>query len=272
MCGTAFMPSRTDSSLRGGHSMLSIVPAFGRIGEENAFAVLARAQALAAEGRDVINLGIGQPDMPTPAHVVEAGIKALRDGHHGYTPAVGIPPLREAVARDIHRRHGVSVSPDAVMIVPGGKVTMFMAILMFGEPGAEILYPDPGFPIYRSMIEFTGATPVPVPIREENGFAFSADETLKLITPKTRLIILNSPANPTGGVTGKAEVDKLIAGLEKFPDVCVMSDEIYDHMVYDGDSHVCLLSYPSIRDRLILLNGWAQTHAMTGWGARLRGG
>jgi aspartate/methionine/tyrosine aminotransferase len=142
---------------------------------------------------------------------------------------------------------------------------MFMSILMFGEPGADILYPDPGFPIYRSMIEFTGANPVPVPIREENGFAFSAEETLKLITPKTRLLIVNSPANPTGGVTGKSEVDKLIAGLEKWPDVCVMSDEIYDHMVYDGEKHVCLLSYPSIRDRLILLNGWSKTYAMTGW-------
>jgi aspartate aminotransferase len=151
------------------------------------------------------------------------------------------------------------------MIMPGGKPTMFMSILMFGEPGADILYPDPGFPIYRSMIEYTGARPIPVPIREENGFAFSADETLKLITPQTRLLILNSPANPTGGVTGKAEVDKLVAGLEKFPDVCVMSDEIYDHMTYDGETHVCLLSYPSIRDRLILLNGWSKTYAMTGW-------
>jgi aspartate/methionine/tyrosine aminotransferase len=140
-----------------------------------------------------------------------------------------------------------------------------MSILMFGEPGVDILYPDPGFPIYRSMIEYTGARPIPVPIREENGFAFSAEETLKLITPQTRLLILNSPANPTGGVTGKAEVDKLVAGLEKFPDVCVMSDEIYDHMVYDGETHVCLLSYPSIRDRLILLNGWSKTYAMTGW-------
>src|SRR4051812_42096818 len=245
--------------------MLHAVPAFSRIGEENAFAVLARAQALASQGRDVINLGIGQPDMPTPAHVVEAGIKALRDGHHGYTPAVGIPGLREAVARDIHRRHGVEVSPDSVMIVPGGKVTMFMAILMFGAPGTEILYPDPGFPIYRSMIEYTGATPVPVPIREENGFAFSAAETLKLITPRTRLLIVNSPANPTGGVTPKSEVDALVAGLEKHPDVAVMSDEIYDHMVYDGETHVCLLSYPSLRDRLILLNGWSKTYAMTGW-------
>ena len=136
--------------------------------------------------------------------IVEAAIKALRDGHHGYTPATGIPPLREAVAADLHKRFGVEVSPDEVMIVPGGKPTMFMAILMFGEPGADILYPDPGFPIYRSMIEFTGARPVPMPIREENGFAFSAEETLKLITPKTRLLILNSPANPTGGVTPKS--------------------------------------------------------------------
>ena len=151
------------------------------------------------------------------------------------------------------------------MILPGGKPTMFMSILMFGEPGADILYPDPGFPIYRSMIEYTGARPVPVPIREENGFAFSAEETLALITPQTRLLIVNSPANPTGGVTPKSEVDKLVAGLEKFPDVAVMSDEIYDHMVYDGESHVCLLSYPSIRDRLILLNGWSKTYAMTGW-------
>ncbi len=245
--------------------MLKTIAAFDRIGEENAFAVLARANALAAQGRDIISLGIGQPDFRTPDFIVEAAIKALRDGHHGYTAANGIPPLREAVAADLHKRYSVEVSPDSVMIMPGGKPTMFMSILMFGEPGAEIMYPDPGFPIYRSMIEFTGATPVPVPIREENGFAFSAEETLKLITPKTRLIIVNSPANPTGGVTPKSEVDKLVAGLEKWPDVAIMSDEIYDHMVYDGEKHVCLLSYPSIRDRLILLNGWSKTYAMTGW-------
>jgi aspartate/methionine/tyrosine aminotransferase len=245
--------------------MLSTIASFDRIGEENAFAVLARANALAAQGRDIISLGIGQPDFRTPDFIVEAAIKALRDGHHGYTAANGIPPLREAVAADLHKRFKVEVSPDSVMIMPGGKPTMFMSILMFGEPGAEIMYPDPGFPIYRSMIEFTGATPVPVPIREENGFAFSAEETLRLITSKTRLLILNSPANPTGGVTPKSEVDKLVAGLEKWPDVAIMSDEIYDHMVYDGEKHVCLLTYPSIRDRLILLNGWSKTYAMTGW-------
>ena len=245
--------------------MLQTIAAFDRIGEENAFAVLARANALSAQGRDIINLGIGQPDFRTPEHIVEAAIKALRDGHHGYTPATGIPALREAVAADLHKRFKVEVSPESVMIMPGGKPTMFMSIMMFGEPGAEILYPDPGFPIYRSMIEFTGAKPVPVPIREENGFAFSAEETLKLITPKTRLLILNSPANPTGGVTPKAEVDKLVAGLAQWPNVAIMSDEIYDQMTYDGETHVCLLTYPAIRDRLILLNGWSKTYAMTGW-------
>src|SRR6201993_912401 len=199
--------------------MLKTVAAFDRIGEENAFAVLARATELAARGRDIINLGIGQPDFRTPDFIVEAAVKALRDGHHGYTPAVGIAPLREAVAADLHKRFKGGVSPDEVMILPGGKPTMFMSILMFGEPGVEILYPDPGFPIYRSMIEFTGAKPVPIPIQEGYGFAFSAEETLDLITPRTRLIILNSPANPTGGVMPKPEVEALVAGLTRHPDV-----------------------------------------------------
>ena len=245
--------------------MLHTIAGFDRIGEENAFAVLARATDLAAQGKDIINLGIGQPDFRTPDHIVEAAVKALRDGHHGYTPATGIKPLREAVAADIHRRVGVDVSPDQVIVVPGGKVTMFAAILMFGEPGADILYPDPGFPIYRSMIEFTGARPVPIPIREENAFAFSAEETLSLITPATRLIILNSPANPTGGVTPKEEIDGLVKGLARFPDVAILSDEIYGQMNYDGLEHVSLISYPEIRDRVILLDGWSKTYAMTGW-------
>ena len=245
--------------------MLHVVSAFDRIGEENAFAVLAKAADLQARGRDVINLGIGQPDFKTPAHIVEAAVKALHDGEHGYTAATGIKPLREAVAADLHKRHNVEVSPDSVLIVPGGKVTMHMAILMFGEPGVDILYPDPGFPIYRSMIEFTGARPIPVPMREENGFAFSAEETLALMTPRTRLVILNSPANPTGGVTPKAEIDKLVAGLARYPDVAILSDEIYGQMSYDGLAHQTLLAYPEIRDRLILLDGWSKTYAMTGW-------
>ena len=246
-------------------STMQVIKAFERMGEENAFAVLARAGELASQGRDIINLGIGQPDFPTPPNIVEAAVKALRDGQHGYTPAVGIDALREAVANDLSTRYKTTVNSKNVMIVPGGKVTMFAALLMSGEPGAQILYPDPGFPIYRSMIEFTGATPVPVPIREDNGFAFSAQETLNLITPATRLLIINSPANPCGGVTPKAEFDALVKGLEAHPQVAILSDEIYDQMLYDGADHVSLLSYPEIRHRLILLNGWSKTYAMTGW-------
>ena len=249
----------------GGKRMPKIVEAFSRIGEENAFAVLARAAALSAEGKDVINLGIGQPDFKTPEHIVEAAVKALRDGQHGYTAAVGIQPLREAVAADLHKRLSAEVSPENVLITPGGKIAMFDAILMFGEPGVDILYPDPGFPIYRSMIEFTGARPVPIPMREANGFAFSAQETLALMSDRTRLIIVNSPANPTGGVTPKSEIDALVAGLEKFPDAAILSDEIYGQMTYDNAVHQTLLAYPSIRDRLILLDGWSKTYAMTGW-------
>lgn len=244
---------------------ISPVSAFSRIGEENAFAVLARATQLASNGMDVINLGIGQPDFPTPPHIVEAAIKALRDGHHGYTPATGILPLREAVARRTLATTGVEISPERVCIMPGGKVTMFAAILMLGEPGKDILYPDPGFPIYRSMIEFTGANPIPIPMREENGFAFSGDEALSLVTKNTSLIILNSPANPTGGVTPRAEIEKLITGLDHFPNAAILSDEIYDVMTYDDEEHTSLLTFPEIRDRLIVLNGWSKTWAMTGW-------
>ena len=245
--------------------MLQTIDAFDRIGEENAFAVLARATALARQGRDIVNLGIGQPDFRTPDHIVEAAIKALRDGHHGYTPSTGLLATREAVARRTLTTTGVEISPENVMILPGGKPTMFAAILMFGQPGVDILYPDPGFPIYRSMIEFTGARPVPVPIREENGFAFSAEETLALITPQTRLLILNSPANPTGGVTPRTEIEALVRGLAGHPQVAILSDEIYDVMTYDGETHTSLLQFPEIRDRLIVLNGWSKTWAMTGW-------
>ena len=245
--------------------MIAINPSFARMGDENAFAVLAKAAELQRRGRDVINLGIGQPDFKTAPHIVEAAVKALRDGEHGYTDATGIPPLREAVSEDLRRRLGVEVAPDLLLITPGGKVAMYMAILMFGAEGSEIVYPDPGFPIYRSMIEFTGASPVPAPMREENGFAFSAEETLSLITPRTRLLILNSPANPTGGVAPPDEVDRLVAGLAAHPNVAILSDEIYGQLTYDSLAHRSLLSYPEIRDRLILLDGWSKTYAMTGW-------
>ena len=245
--------------------MLQLAARMGVLGTETAFEVLARANALAAQGRSIINLGIGQPDFPTPEHIVEAGRKALADGHHGYTPANGIPALRAAVAADLFRRHKVDVSPDRVLVVPGGKVTMFFAIMMLGEPGAEILYPNPGFPIYESVIRFSGATPVPVPLYESKSFSFSADEVLEKITPQTRLLIINSPANPTGGVVPRVELDRLVAGLERHPQVAVMSDEIYSEIVYDGAEHVSLLTYPSLQDRLILLDGWSKTYAMTGW-------
>ncbi|HIM25496.1 MAG TPA: pyridoxal phosphate-dependent aminotransferase [Rhodospirillales bacterium] len=236
-----------------------------RLGTETAFEVLARAKALEAQGRDIINLGIGQPDFKTPDHIVEAAVKALRDGHHGYTPADGIPELRQAVTADIGLRRGVEVDPANVLIVPGGKVTMFFAMLMFGEAGAEIIYPNPGFPIYQSAIEFTGATAVAMPLHEDTGFSFKADEVLDLISPNTRLIILNSPANPTGGVTLRGEIERLVNGLSAHPDVYIMSDEIYARMLYDGREHVSLLEFEAIRDRVILLDGWSKTYAMTGW-------
>ncbi len=245
--------------------MITMAKSAGRLGTESAFEVLARAQALAAQGQDIINLGIGQPDFRTPAHIVEAGIKALRDGHHGYTPANGLPVLRQAVSADLHRRHGVEVNPDNVVVVPGGKPTMFFALLLLGEPGVEIMYPNPGFPIYESVINFSGATPVPIALREEAGFAFSADEVLSQITPATRLIIINSPANPTGGVTPREEIDKLVAGLQRHPQVVILSDEIYSRMLYAGREHTSLLQYPEIRDRVIMLDGWSKTYAMTGW-------
>ena len=246
-------------------SDLIFADSLARLGTESAFVVLARAQKLASEGRDIINLGIGQPDFKTPGHIVEAAIKALRDGHHGYTPANGIAPLREAVAADLKRRHGADVNPDNVVVVPGGKPTMYFAIMMFGQPGVEIMYPNPGFPIYESVIRYSGAKPVPIRLAEKDGFAFSAEAILSQITAKTRLIIINSPANPTGGVTPKSEVDKLVAGLLKHPHVALLSDEIYSQMLYGGRQHLSLLQYPEIRDRLIMLDGWSKTYAMTGW-------
>ena len=245
--------------------MLQLVSNLQRLGTETAFEVLARAAELERKGKSIINLGIGQPDFKTPQHIVEAAIKALRDGHHGYTPAQGILPLREAVAKDLNRRHGVEVDPDTIVIMPGGKPTMFFSILMFGQPGAEIMYPDPGFPIYRSMIQYTGAKPVPIALLEENEFAFTADQVLSQITPKTSLIILNSPNNPCGGAVPAEEVKRLAAGLERHPHVAVMSDEIYSQMLYGNRKHESFLRYPELRDRLIILDGWSKTYAMTGW-------
>jgi aspartate/methionine/tyrosine aminotransferase len=244
---------------------LKLSEKMSRLGTETAFDVLARAEALRAQGRDVINLGIGQPDFKTSPHIVEAAAKALRDGHHGYTATEGIPALREAVAANLLRRTGVEVSPGRVMVVPGGKVTMFFAMLMFGEPGAEILYPNPGFPIYESVINFSGARAVPYALVEDNDFSFDADAVLSAITPNTRLLILNTPANPTGGTVPRSELDKLVAGLERQPHVAILSDEIYSRITYEGYEPTSLLTYPQLADRLILLDGWSKTYAMTGW-------
>jgi len=244
---------------------MQIAHRMAELGTETAFEVLARAEALAREGRDIINLGIGQPDFKTPRHIVEAAVKALHDGHHGYTPAPGILGLREAVCRDLESNRGVTVSPECIVVVPGGKVTMFFAIMMFGEAGAEILYPNPGFPIYESVIKFSGATPVPIPLLEERDFSFDAAAVLDSITPRTRLLILNSPANPTGGAIPRETIDELVAGLDRHPHVAVLSDEIYARMTYDGREHVSLLGYPQLRRRLIVLDGWSKTYAMTGW-------
>lgn len=244
---------------------LRLADSLTRLGTESAFEVLARAQELARNGADIINLGIGQPDFNTPQHIVEAAIAALRDGWHGYTPANGLPALRESVAKDLKRRHGVEINPDKIVVVPGGKPTMFFAMLMFGQAGAEIMYPNPGFPIYESMINYSGAKPVPFALDESKGFAFSADSVLSQIGERTSLIIVNSPANPTGGVTPKEELDKLVKGLEAHPNVTILSDEIYSNMLYGGREHASFLQYPELRSRLIMLDGWSKTYAMTGW-------
>ena len=235
------------------------------LGTETAFTVLAKANKLAAEGKNIINLGIGQPDFATPEHIVEAGIKALKDGHHGYTQSTGIPKLREAVSADIFKRHKVNVSAGNILIVPGGKVIIFFAAMLMGEKNKEILYPNPGFPIYESAINYSGANAIPYKLSENKGFSFSADDILSKINDKTSLVIINSPANPTGGVVPKIELEKLAKGLTKFPSVVLMSDEIYDQFCFGENIFTSMLTFHEIKDRLIILNGWSKTYAMTGW-------
>lgn len=245
--------------------MVEAVAAVGRMGTETAFEVLAEANRLATEGRSIINLGIGQPDFATPANIVEAGMAALREGRHGYTPAAGIPELREAVSADLRRRHGAEVDAGSVLITPGAKPVMFFAVLLLGEPGAEIMHPNPGFPIYESVINYSGATAVPIELHESSGFTWDPEQVLSQVNERTRLIILNSPANPTGGAATREQVDALVQGLERWPEAVVMSDEIYSNILYGGREHVTLLDYPQLRERLILLDGWSKTYAMTGW-------
>ncbi|RME45689.1 MAG: pyridoxal phosphate-dependent aminotransferase [Chloroflexi bacterium] len=234
-----------------------------RLGTETAFEVLARAKALEAQGRDIIHLEIGEPDFDTPAHIVEAGVRALREGHTHYTPAAGVPELRQAIARHISESRGIDARPEQVVVTPGAKPIMFFTILALAEAGDEVIYPNPGFPIYESMINFVGATPVPLPLREEHQFRFDADEFRSLVSDRTRLIILNSPQNPTGGVLTREDL-QAVADVARERRIMVLSDEVYEQILYEGE-HVSIASLPGMQELTILLDGYSKTYAMTGW-------
>jgi aspartate/methionine/tyrosine aminotransferase len=239
--------------------------AISRIGTEAAFELISKVENLRGQGRSILNLGVGQPNFKTPENIVDAAVKALKDGHHGYASANGIIELREAVSEDVEKRLGAFVNPDNILIVPGGRATIFFAILMFGELGAEIIYPNPSFPIYESVIRFSGSTPVPFVLSNNEDFSFKAENVLSKITSDTRLIIINSPSNPTGGIITKQEMQKLAEGLENYPNIFILSDEIYSRIMYDDYEHVSPIMYENLRDRTILLDGWSKTYAMTGW-------
>jgi len=234
-----------------------------RLGTETAFEVLVRAKALEAQGKDVIHLEIGEPDFDTPPNIVSAGARALEEGWTHYGPAAGQPELRAAIADYIERSRGASYAPEQVVVTPGGKPIMFFLILALVEAGDEVIYPDPGFPIYRSMIDFTGATAVPIPLREEHEFRLDVDELAGLITPRTKLLILNSPANPTGGVLERADLEA-IAKLAVEHDILVLADEIYSELLYEGE-HVSIATMPGMAERTVILDGFSKTYAMTGW-------
>ncbi len=232
---------------------------------ETAFAVLAKANKLASKGKNIINLGIGQPDFPTPKNIQEAAIKAIRDGKHGYTPSNGILELREAVSEKIFDDYKVQINPDNILITPGGKPVIFISSLIFGGPDKEIIYPDPGFPIYRSMIKFSGATPVPLLLEEEDNFEINFDKLKDIITPKTSLIIINNPNNPTGSFMNKKKINELVDILDEHPNLHILSDEIYSKIIFDNHKMPTLLKYKKIHNRLIVLDGWSKTYCMTGW-------
>ena len=244
---------------------MAITPAerMSHIGQETAFEVLVRARALEAQGRSIIHLEIGEPDFDTPAHIIAAGQQALEEGQTHYGPGLGLPELRAAVARYLERHRGVSVDPARVVITPGGKPVMFFAILALINPGDEVIYPDPGFPIYESMVRFVGGRTVPMPLREEHRFRFDPDEFRALVTDRTRLIIINSPHNPTGGVLTHADLE-VIADVARERNIVVLSDEIYSRILYSGE-HESIATFPDMLDRTILLDGWSKTWAMTGW-------
>jgi len=242
---------------------MKLVEAMSRIGVESAFEVLLKARALEKQGRSVIHLEIGEPDFPTPKHVVEAGKQALDQGWTKYGPTQGLPELRESIAAYISRTRRIKVGPEHVCVVPGGKPVMYFAIIALLEAGDEAIYPNPGFPIYESMIRFQGATPVPVPLSEERGFSFDLDVLRDRLTSQTKLVILNSPANPTGGIMPAEDVERL-AGMLRERDIMVLSDEIYSRICYDGEP-VSIASFPGMLEKTIILDGFSKTYSMTGW-------
>jgi aspartate/methionine/tyrosine aminotransferase len=234
-----------------------------RCGTEGAFEVLAQARRLEATGRDIIHLEIGEPDFATPDNIIDAAVVALREGYTHYTPASGIMSVREATARYVTRRTGVDVVPEQVVLVPGSKNLLHFALLALVEEGDEVILPDPGYPVYRSLVEFIGARPVVVPIREESGFRFDVDELRSLVTPRTRMLIINTPANPTGGCLERSDLEA-IADLATGHDLVVLSDEIYQRMLYDGE-HTSVLSMPGMAERTIYMDGMSKAWAMCGW-------
>jgi aspartate aminotransferase len=242
---------------------MKLAQRMSRLGTETAFEVLARARALEAKGKNVIHLEIGEPDFDTPAHVIEAGITALRSGYTHYSPSAGIGELRDSIAALAGKKRALTFSPDQVVVTPGGKPIMFFVILALAEAGDEVIYPNPGFPIYESMINFVGATPVPIPLREENSFRLDVDELASKITPRTRLLIINSPQNPTGSVLSHDDLAG-IAELAVRHGLVVLSDEIYNEILYEGE-HVSIAAFPGMAERTIILDGFSKTYAMTGW-------
>jgi aspartate/methionine/tyrosine aminotransferase len=234
------------------------------LGTETAFEVLAKAKKLEAQGKDVVHLEIGEPDFDTPKNIIDAACLALNSGYTHYTPAPGIPEVRETIAEYIRSHKNVDASADEVVIVPGGKPIMFFSIMATVNPGDEVIYPNPGFPIYESVIRFVGGKPVPIPLREENQFRLDVHELAQLITPKTKMLIINSPGNPTGGVLTSEDV-KAIADLVRGKEILVLSDEIYDRIVYDDTHPLSIASLPGMKDWTIILDGFSKTYAMTGW-------
>ena len=244
---------------------MKIVENVNRLGTEAAFKVFAEAKKLEKEGKEIIHLNLGQPDFKTSNHIVDATIKALKDGHHGYVLPQGTIECREAVSRKIKSLYNADISSERIVIMPGGKPTMYYAITLFGEPGTEIIYPDPGFPIYESMINYTGAKAVPINMLENKDFSINPEKILSLINKNTRLIILNNPNNPTGAFTEKNKIDQLAEGLKNFPHVAILSDEIYSRQIFDGKKMPTFFNYPDLYDRLIILDGWSKAYSMTGW-------